>query len=319
MAGCSPIDRACGLAELPLQSAAHVCGPRPWGQDNTFAFLSPRKTCYKLESIRHKKSETFNPYRLRWNMPDLHVEWLEYELTSNCEFSDPPPLDWDTPLFAATLDRGILRLNLKDHFATEDAARLVVEPFLKDWEFHIALRFGQRGIGFAFKNSRTVDRDPPQPGVAMIIGAGASVLCAASITAVGTVTLKSYPPPPSNFRATPDVIDLWTQFEQYQKQREQLAKMCYACLSLLEDAHGGRRAVSKALSVDFEVLDRLGELSTNRGKRSNARKVTRDLRPMTGKESRWLEAIIPELILRTGQIAAGYSPAWLTMKQLPPL
>ena len=123
---------------------------------------------------------------------------------------------------------------------------------------------------------------------------------------MGTVTLKSYPPPPSNFRATPDVIDLWTQFEQYQKQREQLAKMCYACLSLLEDAHGGRRAVSKALSVDFEVLDRLGELSTNRGKRSNARKVTRDLRPMTGKESRWLEAIIPELILRTGQIAAGY-------------
>jgi len=40
---------------------------------------------------------------------------------------------------------------------------------------------------------------------------------------------------------------------------------------------------------------------------------------MTGKDSRWLEAIIPELILRTGQIAAGYSPAWLTMKQLPPL
>ena len=173
MAWCSPIDRAFELPELPLQSAAHVCGPRPWGQDNTFAFLSPRKTCYNLESILHKKSETFNPYRLRWNMPDLHVEWLEYELTSNCEFSDPPPLDWDTPLFAATLDRGILRLNLKDHFATEDAARLVVEPFLKDWEFHIALRFGQRGIGFAFKNSRTVDRDPPQPGVAMIIGAGA--------------------------------------------------------------------------------------------------------------------------------------------------
>jgi hypothetical protein len=257
-------------------------------------------------------------------MRDPHVEWLEYEMTAGWLFADPPPLDWETPVFQGNLDRGILRVNLRDHLATEAEARVAVEPFLLTWEIDVALTHGQREIKFAFKRSHVVDRDPPPPGVAVITGVVATIQVGLSTSATGQVTLKTYPPAPSNFIAVPDVVSLWSRFEGFKNGHEPFASMAYFCFSVLVFRYGGLRnggrveKASKALAVDLGVLKKVSDLSTNRGELSTARKMTRQLTPMTEAEARWLDAAIRALIRRVGEIAAGHSPPRLTMKELPP-
>ncbi len=80
--------------------------------------------------------------------------------------------------------------------------------------------------------------------------------------------------------------------------REPLASMAYFCLTLLENRYGGRTAASKALVVDEAVLGKLGNLSTNRGDVSTARKITGDLTPFGAADTQWLEAAIRALIRR---------------------
>lgn len=255
-------------------------------------------------------------------MRNPHVEWLEYEIRTGWLFADPPPVDWETPTFQAHLDRGILRVNLRAHFPTEAEARAAVEPLLEAWEIDVALTHGQREIEFAFKRSHLVDRDPPPPpppGAVVITGVVASIQTGARMSAMEQVTRKTYPAAPSNFEAVPDVVTLWNRFEGFKNGREPLAAMAYFCFSLLKNSYGGTDAASKALAVDKDVLRKVSELSTNRGGPSTARKVTRQMAPITAPEAWWLDAAIRALIRRVGEIAAGDSPVQLTMKHLPPL
>ncbi len=140
-----------------------------------------------------------------------------------------------------------------------------------------------------------------------------------SFSATGQVTWKTYPAVPTNFTADPDVVSLWTRFEGFKSGREPLASMAYFCFTLLKNRHGSIDAARKVLAVDKAVLKKLGELSTNRGDASTARKMTPDLAPFTTAEAQWLEAAIRALIRRVGEIASGHSPLQLTMKQLPQL
>src|SRR2546428_12701781 len=93
-------------------------------------------------------------------MSNPHVEWLEYELKSRWGFENPPPLNWETPVFSANLNGGTLRISLKEHFPTIESARTAIEAFLQDWEIEVALTHGQREMAFVFKGSHIIDRDP---------------------------------------------------------------------------------------------------------------------------------------------------------------
>jgi hypothetical protein len=95
--------------------------------------------------------------------------------------------------------------------------------------------------------------------------------------------------------------------------------MAYYCSTVITNFYGGIDGAGKALAIDKAVLKKIGELSTNRGEPSTARKMTRSLMPFATPEADWLDAAIRILIRRVGEIAAGHSPSQLTMKQLPPL
>jgi len=170
---------------------------------------------------------------------------------------------------------------------------------------------------FIFRRANVVDRDPPPPG--SIVTATFVGVARATGSATGRVTLKSYPAVPTDFRADPDVLSLWHRYEGYKNGREPLAAMAYFCLTTIEVRYGGRRDASMALSVDPAVLNKLGELSTNRGDLATARKKTADLRPFAVEEASWLETAIRALIRRIGEIASGHSPSPLTMNHLPQL
>lgn len=250
-------------------------------------------------------------------MRDPHVEWIEYEMKATWLFDSPPPVVWETPVFEAKLAHGVLRVELRDHFATAVEARAVVEPCLQAWEIDVGLTYGRREMTLAFTQSHLVDRDPLPPG--STIGGAGTIMCGASVSATGQVIKKAYPAVPTNFRATPDVVTLWNRFEGFESGREPLATMAYFCFTLLKNCYGCVDAASKALSVDKTVLKKVSELSTNRGDPSTARKMTPQLTPFTATEAHWLNAAIRALIRRVGEIAAGHAPSRLTMQQLPPL
>src|SRR5260221_1473724 len=118
-------------------------------------------------------------------------------------FDNPPPLQWQTPVFEANLSNALLRAEMRAHFRTVEQARSAVEPLLQTWEIDIALTYGQREMTFAFKQSHVVDRNPPPTGSTLT--ATATITGRASVSATGQVTRKAYPPLPINFSAVTDV------------------------------------------------------------------------------------------------------------------
>lgn len=252
-------------------------------------------------------------------MRDPHVEWLEYEMKTNCLFDNPLPVEWETPVFQANLENGILRAEMRKHFATLEDARGEAELFLQTWEIDMALHYGQREITFVFKQANVIDRTPPPPGSTVITGTAASLAFATSSVTL-RVTRKRYPAVPSNFIATPDVVTLWNRFEGFKQGREPLAAMAYFCFTLVMYFYGETvDAASNVLAVDKNVLKTISRLSSTRGDLSTARKMEAGLKPLAATEAQWLEAAIRALIRRLGEIASGNTPSKFTMTHLPPL
>ena len=83
-------------------------------------------------------------------MNDAHVESLKYtlKLPEHVVFENPPPIDGETSEFAWALGNNLLTVTMKDHYANEDSARDMVEPFLRKWELDAGLRFGGPSLDF---------------------------------------------------------------------------------------------------------------------------------------------------------------------------
>jgi hypothetical protein len=45
-------------------------------------------------------------------------------------FDNPPPLQWRTPVFEASLSNALLRAEMRAHFTTVEQAQAAVEAFL---------------------------------------------------------------------------------------------------------------------------------------------------------------------------------------------
>jgi hypothetical protein len=98
--------------------------------------------------------------------------------------------------------------------------------------------------------------------------------------------------------------------------------MAYFCLTVVESAAGGRNRrtnAAKTFGISQNVLDKLGDLTTNRGDREIARKAHLNLQPVKGAERAWIEATIKQLILRLCDGPQRSHRKQLTMADLPPL
>src|ERR1700694_3358227 len=134
-------------------------------------------------------------------MGDPHVESVAYELKTGWIFDNPPDLDSETIVFKAKLKNGILRVEPRDHFATEEGARRAAEPFLLAWEIDVGITCGQRAITFEFSQSHIIDRDPPRAGSPLTV-TGALTM-SMSLSGTVQITSKMYPAPPAGFTADP--------------------------------------------------------------------------------------------------------------------
>ncbi len=258
-------------------------------------------------------------------MRDPHVEALRYRLVlaESVDFDNAPPLEVLQDGLKFRIDEGKLSIRMKDHYGTEREARRIVEQLLRAWEIHHALAAGRPELRFEFDRSEIIDRNPPpppKPGEARTVHLTATAIVKATATASLHVSRGSYPAPPAGFALDADVETLWHRWEGYLAGREPLQAMAYFCLTLLE-MHGGRKGAVSRYAISSSVLNKLGELSTETGDGTTARKATAELRPLTGQERAWLEAAVKALIRRIGEVAASprSNRPQLTMADLPSL
>jgi len=258
-------------------------------------------------------------------MRDPHVVSLQYRLETDpsVTFQNPPPVENETPAFRLRLDNGVATFRLKDHFPSAEAARRVVDAYVRAWEIDAALRSGHQEIKFVFKDAKLVDLDPPPPGSAEIPIGGVAALSARGGITVREVHVgrSQYPTPPKGFEASPVVETLWQRYERYRRGRESLPVMAAFCLTKIETLAGKREEAAKLFHVSHGVLRRLGDLAANRGDETTARKVPTSgvLTPLSPQEEIWIEAAIKVIIRRVGEARVNPSLPEITMTDLPSL
>lgn len=253
-------------------------------------------------------------------MKDPHVKTLCYraEAAEGITFKAPPPVIVAESEFEGVLDSGKFTARMLEHFPTEVEARASVDAFLRAWEISHGVNSGRAELHFVFDHSEITDRAPLLPGE-MRMNATLGQLTMTGHAVTMRLGRKVYPAPPQRFVASDAVELMWMRHQRYKNGGEPLYSMAYACMTVIgAGARGGSRmgAASK-YNIGLDVLNKLGDLSSDRGTPQEARKITPNLQQATPDEIAWLEAVVLALIRQVGEVEGGAYPAQLTMSALP--
>jgi hypothetical protein len=248
---------------------------------------------------------------------DPHVVALTYRIehSENFGYTNAAPLEHEEPHFRIRVDEEMATVEMREHFATPDAARALVEPFLWAWELDASLNFDDPNVlRFAYQDAEVVDRNPI-PG-AVTLGAG-------KVTVTGRdlfvhQDLVQYPAPPANLSYNTDVDVMHDRLTRYKSGRTLLADTANLCLTMLKLRAGGMRRASAKYGIAYRVLDRLGNSLANKGGR-DARKADGVGTEYTAQESVWIEAAMKMIIRRVAEVTHDSRSAeyQITMADLP--
>lgn len=129
-----------------------------------------------------------------------------------------------------------------------------------------------------------------------------------------------YPEPPKGIALNADVEAMALRYSRYREGKDTLAGMAYFCLTVPEQAAGGRRAIPAMFGVAASIVTTLGRLTGEKGG-SEARKGKGRPHDFTGEERNWIEQAVKRLIWRAAEVS--YNPAsaqtQITMADLPKL
>ena len=260
-------------------------------------------------------------------MNDPHVVALIYRVGhgNSVDYRKAEPLIREEPAFRVEVKDNQARFELKVHYATEEDARNAIKDYIDDWEFDACLEHSPDYFRLKFDRAQIEDRNPPppRPGVKNIAMTfrGEPGTWSVALTKV----VLSYPAPSSevNFR-DPNVQRMYQRYMDYRQGKEHLASMAYFCLDVLEHSMGpekiGRHAAAREYRIAFSVLDRIGELSSEKGG-GGARKADGVDDDFTSQERLFLEQAIKRIIRRAAEKA--HSPdkvlPQISLSDLPPV
>ena len=238
-------------------------------------------------------------------MNNFFVESLNYKLkhVDEISFENPPSLEEDYQSFKLLLVNGLLVIEMKDYFETEQQARLIVEPYIKAWELDNFLNQGRKEIWFEFIDSKIVESNRTRSNGSVNIYPKTGELIYTGFAPTIHITRNKYPTPPRNLCYTNDVESLLKRYEGFQKGNEPLLSMAYFCLTIIVSIANNRSAAGKIYNIDKDVLDKLGELTSERGDKSEARKAKggTSFNPLTESEKTWINETIKLLIRRKAE------------------
>ena len=200
---------------------------------------------------------------------------------------------------------------MEEHYASEDDARCVVEPYIENWEFDACLEHGPDYFKLDFSKSKIIHRSPAEPIPGVAVGVRAAIEVIGSLgEARGCVLPLGYPSPPAVVYGydRPDVRTLVHRYEGCRQGNEQLPSFAYFCVTVLEHSVGpGKRLRKKAANryqVAKQLLDRIGSLCDDKGG-TEARKGKAVNRHLTSQERDFLERATIALIRRVAEYHAG--------------
>ena len=253
-------------------------------------------------------------------MNDPHVVALFYNVkhSASVDYSDAKPLEHEEDNFTITIANDKACFTMKAHYATEEKALAAVEEYIQVWELDAALQKGPTAFTLEFDDLHIEDRKP-QAGMQI----NATVPAPSAMLVATAMPIKHpYPSPPSGLKITPDVQSMSDRWAGYRLCKEPLPSMAYFCLTVLEAstrAPKGRRPLAvKQYGIDRAVLDKIGDLSSEKGG-TQARKADGIGRPLTLSEIRFLEEAIKALILKASEVAhdRNNSRAKIKLSDLP--
>ncbi len=211
-----------------------------------------------------------------------------------------------------TFDGTYLHVDVHGRFTTVETAREICDAVVAVWSRHLHLEEGLNAARFRFNSAKT---EPP-PGVTAAIELGGSIVIsgelevslpglAASFQGIVLPLVRDLPPPPPVSRPDPLVERAWGKWEQYLNGASTLLSASYAVLHLIEKYAVGqgyaspRAAVCHELNMDLDVREQWGDLSSDFGSDSEARKLRVDERPpLTAAEVRFVRAVTTVAIQR---------------------
>jgi hypothetical protein len=260
---------------------------------------------------------------------DPHVQAIHYNISSGegVSYVDPEPMSFSNHLGTFDLSDGKLRIVPSEHFPDERSACRAIEPFLEEWKIYVHLLRKVEMLRFEFDRVELIDRAPPPlPGQARVFNPSIAEFAMAGSSASCNLTCRKYPEPPAAFHATTEVQHAYRRWLEYRSGKEPLQSMAYFVLTRLETVTSAKKerrmCAARLFQIDTKVLDKIGELSSERGDERTARKAPNpgeQFRELRGAEKQWLEEAIPRVILRLGEQALGISLAPISLGDLPRL
>jgi hypothetical protein len=238
-------------------------------------------------------------------MNDPHVEALLYRVEHSPSFNyeNAQPCKRELPEFRIRIEDDEATVAPKEHFATAEGAREVVEPLLRAWELDAALtRDNPDVLRFVYRRAKIVDRNPT-PGV-MVMHAESGHFVLTGHEATLHLTLE-YPAPPMGLAVEHMVAAMFDRWSRYKAGQALLGDTANFCRDALEKSAGGRQAAAARYSISIEVLKQLGKLATEKGGPHSRKSIGYDS-PYTAIERAWLETVIRKLIRRAAEVA--YDP-----------
>ena len=264
-------------------------------------------------------------------MNDPHVDALVFRIEHGPALAysdDAPPIDREEPGFRVTLKDGTVRFELKEHYATKEEALERVRPYVRSWEMDAGLDRRPGDFRLEFQEAVVIDRHPPAP-IPGTISVSPSPIRWRFTTGVPEVTLTrpAYPSPPAGVTLNaddPNVKTMYDRLSGYYAGREPLPSMAYFYLTVFLSPFSGNRNVRRTAAsahyhIDKQVLDEIGDLSSEKGGPDSARKVGAMGSALSRKEERFLEAAVTAIIRRAAEVAQNPGAAFppITLADLP--
>ncbi len=241
-------------------------------------------------------------------MNDPHVKALHYRVVveKNVDYNGAEPLHQITDDYEFRLEECEAVFLMLRHYPTANEARAVVEPYLRSWKILIGLENDPDDLRLVYEHADIIDRSPPKTdGNTISLHAHVSSHVIVSDNVTLHVSRGKYPSLPISFSSSPDVETMYLRYKSYRQNRETLTSMAYMCLTVLQASAGGRKEAARQYSIDHEVLDTLGTLSSIKGSPEEVRKFPKNgmFEPLSPAEREWIIQVIKAIIRRVGEYA----------------
>ena len=249
-------------------------------------------------------------------MNDPHVVALVYNIehADSVDYSTLTSVEQDLEDFKVRMEDGQVRFQLKKHYSTVALTREAVDRYIKVWELDSFISRPREQFGLRFCHPEVIDWIPtpgrhvlnPHPVYFEAI-MGEATLRKRSPT--HTITAgKPYPEPPKEMTLDPcdkDVRTLVCRFNKYIQGRQDLITVAYLCLTVIENRGGvgNRKTRARTMGIDYEILNRVGKITGNKGGRSFGRKAEAFDNQLTVEDKNFLEESICTMIRRLSERA----------------